>query len=254
MRPRFTLLLATLAALAAGPLRADTVAGWVAKARAYLGSESALNGVVSIHITGKLETTEGNPKTHTPEAVPTVTRSADIIFQKPYRQLITLSDAKLIETHALDDYEGWLKRANALNPSQWQVALLDAGQVKRLRANTWENLNFFAGLEKAGGRVELGGEESVDGMACVKLAFIHAEKIVFTRYFDKTSGRLVKTVTEDGGEIREVGESFVGGIRFPRQVINKSSDGRVTTITFASVVLNEPVSAERFAVPTLLGQ
>jgi hypothetical protein len=251
VRP-FVLLAASLA-LATASFGAEGADQVIARARAWLGSEKALNAVSTIHFKGTLETTAKVPsaedKTKLVDRV--LKLPAEIIFQKDYQQRITVTDAKVIETTALDGYDAWQKRANPANPSQWQVTLLDANQVKRLRANTWENLNFFAGIERKGGRVELGGDFTVDGVACVKLSFIHADNIVFRRYFDKATGRLIKTETENGGEIREEGEVVVNGVRFPRKVINRGANGLVTTISFDSVVLNERIPAGEFAVPAL---
>lgn len=225
----------------------------IAKARAYLGAERALEAVTSIHFTGTLELTETVPS----EADPSVTVErplrlpVDIVFQKPYQQRITVRSEKIVETSALDGYDGWQRRSDAQDSSRWQLTLLDPQQVKRLRANTWENLNFFRGIEKRGGRVEFLGETEVEGTACVKLAFIHAENIVFHRFFDRATGRLVKTETESGGEIREEGEMTVNGVRFPRRVINRTPDGKMTTIIFNQVVLNGAHPNSEFAVPAL---
>ncbi|MDI1320805.1 MAG: hypothetical protein PSW75_11540 [bacterium] len=240
MKHRLSLVLATLVVLTAGPLRAaDSVGAVLAKARAFLGSESALGAVGAIHFTGTLEV---DANTRLP---------VDIVFQKPFQQRITVTSPKLIEVTALDGYDAWKKRTNPTNSTEWQVTLLDAGQVKRLRANTWENLNFFTGIEKKGGKVQAGGEVTVDGVACTKLTFVHADNIVFSRYFDKATGRLVKTETENGTEIREEGEISAGGVRFPKRVINKAPNGAVTTITFDKVELNAPLAGAEFAVPTL---
>ncbi|HYC99897.1 MAG TPA: hypothetical protein VEB22_01615 [Phycisphaerales bacterium] len=225
----------------------------IARARAYLGAERALEAVRSIHFTGTLELTAQVPS----EADPSVTVDqqlrlpVDIVFQKPYQQRIVVRSEKVIETSALDDYDGWQRRSDAQDPSRSQVVPLDPQQVKRLRANTWENLSFFRGLERRGGRVEYQGEATADGVACAKIAFIHGENIVFYRFFDRTTGRLVKTETESGGEIREEGEMTVSGVRFPRKVINKTPDGKTTTITFEKVVINEVHPASDFAYPTL---
>jgi hypothetical protein len=238
MKHRVRLFLAILAVLSAGSLRAaDSVAQVLARARAYLGSESALNSVTTIHFTGSIEV---NATTRLP---------IDIVFQKPYQQRITMTGPQVIEVTALDGYDAWQKRTNPSNPSQWQVTLLDAEQVKRLRANTWENLSFFSAIEKKGGRVEAAGEASIDGVACNKLSFIHADNIVFVRYFDRATGRLVKTETESGAEIREEGEMTVNGVRFPRKVINQTPGGPATTIVFDRIELNTPVPAAEFAVP-----
>ncbi len=239
MKNRLFLLLAALATLPTGSLHAaDTVEAIVAKARAYLGSESALNAISTIHFTGTLEV---NASTLLP---------VDIIFQKPDQQRVTVTGPQVIEVTALDGYDAWQKRTNPANPVQWQVTLLDASQVKRLRANTWENLSFFAGLDKQGGKVQHGGDATIDGVPCVKLSFVHDDSIIFVRYFEKSTGRLVKTVTETGAEIREEGEMIIKGVRFPRKVINKAPNGTATTISFIRVELNQAVPAAEFAVPT----
>lgn len=240
MKLRLSVLLATLVVLSAGPLRAaDSVEQVIARARAFLGSEKALNAVSTVHFTGSIEINDG---TKLP---------VDILFQKPFQQRITVTAPKFIEITALDGYDAWQKKINPANPTQWQVTLLDAGQVKRLRANTWENLNFFTGLDKKGGNVLPGGEAAVDGVPCVKLSFVHANDIVFVRYFEKATGRLVKTETETGAEIREEGELVVQGVRFPKKVINKSPNGPTTTIVFERIELNVAAPAGEFAVPTL---
>lgn len=225
----------------------------ITKARAYLGAERSLEAVTSIHFTGTLELTESVPSEADPNvAVERPLRlPVEIVFQKPYQQRITVRSEKIVETSALDGYDGWQRRSDAQDPSRWQLTLLDPQQVKRLRANTWENLNFFRGIEKRGGRVEFQGEAEVDGTPCAKLAFIHSDSIIFLRYFDRATGRLLKTETEAGGEIREEGEMTVGGVRFPKRVINRTPDGKVTTIIFDGVVLNEAHPNADFAVPTL---
>ncbi len=232
----------------AGP--ADDV---IAKARAYLGSESALNSVQSIHFTGTLDHTEQVPSETDPNVLVErpVQLPVEIVFQKPSQQRITVRSEKLVETTALDDYDAWQKRSDAQDVTKWQLTLLDAQQIKRLRANTWESLSFFKGIEKRGGRVEYQGEETVDGIPCQKLAFIHSENIVFYRYYNKATGKLVKTVTETGGEIREEGEMIASGIRFPRRIVNKTPDGKVTAVTIEKVTVNEAFPDSDFAVPAL---
>ena len=253
MKVRSALVLTVLVALFAGPLGAQTAAQWIAKARAYQGSESDLNAITSIHFTGTLEATAKvpAPDDKTKQVDELVRLPADIVFQKPFQQRVTVTKPGAIETTALDGYDAWSRSINAQNPKQWRLSLLDGQQIKRLRANTWENLNYYAGLERKGGSTQLVGDATVDGVACVKISFIHADNIVFQRYFEKTTGRLVKTETETGGEIREEGEMTVNGVRFPRKVINKDANGQVQTLAIDKVVLNERVPASEFAVPDL---
>ena len=252
------LALVALLSLVAVPAFADARAAdqWIAKARQALGGDAALDSLQSIHFKGTLETTQRVPVD--PNAPQGATREEplrlgiDIIFQKPYQQRMILRSDKVIETTALDGYDAWIRRADATNESQWQLSLLDTAQVKRLRANTWENLNFYRGIDRRGGRVEVAGESTIDGRKCIKLVFTHDPAIVFVRYFDQASGRLVKTETENGGEIREEGEIVVQGLRFPKKLINRSPSGQIATITFDSVTINERFGAELFEVPMLV--
>lgn len=233
------LLLVAVLLSTAGLQGAETAGQWIARIRARLGPESALQGVTSIRYTGTLDTDGANQ------------RGLDILFQKPLKQRITLTSADLIEVIALDDYDGWQKRSNPKNPAQWQLTLVDAAQTKRLRAQVWDNLYFFSGLEKMRGSVRLEGDVTVDGVACVKLVFTYHENMVLTRYFERATARLVKVETETGTEIREEGEIFANGIRFPRKVVNRDKGGRATTMVFDQVILNESHAASEFAVPAL---
>lgn len=238
MNARLVLAVAALFATAVSTT-AQTAEQWIARARARLGSESALQGMTSIRFTGTIEVDGANA------------RAMDIIFQKPLQQRITLTSPELVEIIALDDYDGWQKRLNPKNPTQWQLTLLDGPQIKRLRAQAWDNLNFLRNIDRLRGTVKVGGEEKVDGVDCVKLVFAYYESIVLTRYYDKATARLVKTETETGVEIREEGEMFAQGIRFPRKVSNRDKSGKTVTMTFEKIVLNEAYPASEFAVPAL---
>jgi hypothetical protein len=255
MKVRLVFLWSALLAAPALPVLADAQTdSWIAKARAALGRDHALDAVRTVHFTGTLETVQQVPSSADPK-VPTdevLRLGIDIVFQKPYQQRIVLRSDKVVETTALDGYDGWVRRADATREDQWQLTLLDPGQIKRLRANTWENLAFYRGIEQRGGKVEFLGEENSEGKDCVKLRFSHADNISFLRYFEKNTGVLVKTVTETGGEIREEGETLINGVRYPKKLVNKTPDGKITTITFDSIKVNETVPDSEFAVPALL--
>jgi hypothetical protein len=219
----------------------------IAKARSYLGSEAALNGVKSVHYIGTLVTNDpANPGKETRAKM-------EIIFQKPEQQRIVATSETTVETTALDGYEGWTRVQAIGDAGKWRQTLLGSEQIKRLRANTWENLGFFRGIERIGGRVEEHGTQSIDGVTCQKLAFIHGPKIAFYRYFDPATGRLVMTETEGGGTIREKGEMTVEGVRFPKSIIttSKNAKGQMVTVTieFEKITVNEVFPAKLFAVP-----
>jgi outer membrane lipoprotein-sorting protein len=221
----------------------------IAKARAYLGSEEAIAAVKTIHYVGTLVTTD-------PADATKQTRAAiEIILQKPYRQRVTITSDKTIETTALDGYDGWTRITAATDPSKWQQTLLDANGIKRLRANTWENLGYFRGLEFDGGKVEDQGRTTVEGVVCEKVAFIHGTNIIFYRFFDVATGRVVYSETESGGTIREEGNITVDGLRFPKTIVtvskNQAGKAQTVTITFDKITLNETFPPNFFAVPSL---
>ncbi|PTX92444.1 hypothetical protein DB354_14000 [Opitutus sp. ER46] len=224
----------------------------IGKARAYLGPEAALNSVRTLHYIGTVVTTDpADPKKETRAAV-------EILLEKPDRQRVTITTEAAIEATGLDGYDAWTRTTSTADRSKWSQTLLGADQIKRLRANTWEHMAFFRGLEQRGGRVEDLGTATVDGIACRKVAFIHQPNIIFYRYFDIAGGRVVYSETDAGVTIREQGEIYTNGIRFPKSIItvqkNASGQSQTVALTFDRVIVNEPFAPEVFAVPALLSR
>jgi hypothetical protein len=241
--------IATCAFLLAGWAARAAEPAIIAKARAFVGAESALNALKSVHYTGSVVT--ANPADPSKQ-----TRAAlEIIFQKPAQQRITMTSDTVIEMTALDGYDGWQRFQDVKDNTKWRQTLLGTDQIKRLRANAWENLSYFRGIERVGGSIEDQGTKTIDGVTCQKIAFIHAPQIIFYRYFDVATGRLVLTETESGGTIREEGEIVVNGIRFPRSIVNTTKNAKgetqTATITFEKIAINETFPATLFAVPSL---
>jgi len=232
-----TLAIAALAiANASGATEADAI---IARARAFLGSEKALDSVRSLRFSGTIA--EG-----------TEMRGTIIItLKKPNQQRIerTIGDER--EVTALDEFDAWTRSENLKDPEDWRLTLLDREHIRRLQANNVENLNFFKGAERRGGVVEARGAEVIDGVSCEKVVFIHGPDIEFIRYFDKATGRLVMTETEKGGQIRERGEQIIAGIRFPKSLESTFGD-RSVVITFDSIEVNGDYPDELFAVPSVV--
>lgn len=219
----------------------------IAKARASLGTESALNTVKTIHYTGSVTITSGADK---PASV-----KVDILFAGPERQRVVVTAGKDLETTVLDGYDAWKKIEDTTDKTRWRLTFLSKDQIKRLRANTWENVSFFRNIERIGGEAKDLGPATVDGIACMKVGFIHSDEIVFYRYFDQKTGQLVLSETETGMTIREQGEIIAAGVRFPKQItsVAKNADGieQRVVMTFEQVTVNEAVDDSLFAVPTL---
>ncbi|HVW21875.1 MAG TPA: hypothetical protein VHC86_11740 [Opitutaceae bacterium] len=225
----------------------------IAKARAFLGSEEALSAVKSVHLQGTF--LAGDPQ----QAAKATPSSVDIIFQKPYQQHMIVSSKEGVRTLALDGYDGWERlQFPATNPNP-TLRLLIPDQIRVLRADVWENLGYYRGLEAEGGQVKDEGPATIDGVACEKIAFIHGWALdgtpnpAYYRYFDQATGRLVHTETSGGLEIREEGEQTVSGIRFPRRIVSSrkanGASSTETTLTLDKVTINEVFPASLFAVP-----
>lgn len=222
----------------------------IAKARSYLGAEADLQSLKSVEFEGTMETVEPGP-----DGGRAMKATLKIVFQQPYQQRIELTAEDRVEVTALNDFEGWQRIQTTAESQGSRLTLLGKDQIRRLRAYTWENLAFYRGLAERGGRVEDLGEADVGGVVARKVAFIHAESIVFYRYFDAATGRLVLTETEKGGQIREEGELIAGGIRFPAKIItvNKLADGttREVVVSFSRVAVNVSWPDRLFAVPPI---
>lgn len=241
------LCVVTLVCGLAAAARADATA-IIAKARTYLGGNDALNAVRSIHYVGSLTTTDD-----VDGAEKSFTSQIEIIFQKPYQQRIVLTKNDVIEITALDDYEAWHQTMDKNDPSRWRTELFQKTRVKQFRAGSWENLAFFVGLEQLGGTVSDFGAVVVDNKPAYKVGFVHDPAIVYVRYFDPTTGRLLLTETDQGVKIREEGEIVASGIRFPKRIINTTTAAggkeRVVTIDVTRVIVNEVFPGELFRVP-----
>lgn len=241
----------------------------VAKARSFLGPEATLVAVQSIHYVGTLVTTDPtDPKKQTRAAI-------EIIVVKPDKYRVTITSDKTIETTALDGYDAWSRVTAVGDPTKWQQTLQGGDGVKRLRANTRENILFFHGVEGEGGTIEDMGAATIGGVRCEKVSFVYSREtigfhffdvsnskqiytsptIVFTRFFDLATGRLVHTETEAGVSIDEQGEMIVSSIRFPKTIItvskNQAGQAQTVTITFDKITLNEQFPPSFFGVPSL---
>jgi hypothetical protein len=206
-----------------------------------------------VHFSGVLE-----PGSPTPAGAKRATAAIDIIFQKPNQQRILATGSDSVETTALSGYSAWQRIQDAANLSSWKrLSVLRPDQIKLLRANTWENLYFFKGIDQCGGHVEVLGSAKVDGQPAVKVAFVHEVGIVFYRYFDPATGKLLLTETEQGGSIREEGEIIVNGLRFPQKVTQtvKGVDAKgqpaeqKLVMTFDKITLNETFPEDLFDLP-----
>jgi hypothetical protein len=213
-------------------------------ARSYLGPESTLDGIQTIHYVGTLDRVDPAR----PAAVEHM--DLDMLFAKPMRQRLRATNGKLVLTTVLDGYDAWDWLVSKADPAHPRVKWLTANEVRQLRASTWENLYYYKAPD--GGAVDDKGPATVDGVVCEEVDFSHGGT-VYQRFFDRDDGRLVLTV-RGADSIRESGEIRVNGVRFPKTIvtITKRPDGREldATATFYTITLNDPVPAAEFASPS----
>lgn len=220
----------------------------IAKARAYLGTDAALDGLRSVHFKGRVVAANAA------EPGKDTTSTIEIISQKPDQQRVVAQSDTMIETTVVSGYEGWQRTQEITNPKNRRMVVFKPDAVKRLRAQAWENLSFYRGIERQGGRVEEMGTKTIDGIECLKVAFIHAPNVIFYRYFDPATGRLVQTETEDGGTTREEGENVVNGIRFPQrmQMTMRGPGGQSQSVVvhLDTITVNSTLSPDLFQMPS----
>ena len=244
-------LLAALvaAAVPALPARAAEPA-IIAKARAYLGPEAALNGVRTIHFIGRVAQ---RPAGQSGALSKDAGNRIDYYFERPWRERIAVSGGGAMVETALDDFDGWQRTTPPAGGGGPRLVLLGAAVTENLRADTWENLNFYRGLELAGGTVEDEGLVMVGGIACEKVVFTHSPASIYRRYFDLSTGRLVFTETAAGVIITERGEINAGGIRFPAAIETRqptaNGGAQVTVYSFDRIIVNEALPDSLFTMP-----
>lgn len=208
----------------------------ISRARAFIGTEAALEAVNSLRFRGIVTADTGD--THTIE----------IIIRRPMQQLVTetAQDRRIVD--GLDDYTAWRRIEPLERPGGGRLSVMSAPFTRLTRANVAQTLYYYRNLEAVGGTAAVEGEEEVDGVLCVKTVFTHPGNIQFVRFFEKQTGRLVLTRSTLGAEVREVGEMTVAGIRFPKE-LTTTIEGKVSRVTFEEIRVNEEFPDSLFAMP-----
>lgn len=248
--PRLLLALALGVQSLLPAVAAETAAAVIARAREFIGGDAALKKVQSLQFVGTHEiAVEGGDV----KAENRAFRSKiEFVFQKPMQYLMVRSDEKGRETVALSDYDCWVLFEEFADPSKTRLRVESPPRIRSLQANAFDSLNFFAGVEARGGTVSVQREDVLDGTPVVRLSMVHPGNVEIIRVFDKKSGRLVLTEMDGGFEIREEGEQWVNGVRFPTKVVSTTKRGGVTQrsiITIESLKVNEKVDPARFVMP-----
>ncbi len=225
------------------PLRGElTTDQIIAKARDYLGGDTQLRAVETIQFQGTFTTHEGDGK-----------GEILIYLKKPFKQRLDVIRAHdgIVETTAINDIDGWGRRANEKDAEDWTIRILSMGELKRMRANTFDNLNFYSGIEQLGGSIINKGIVNKEGKEAYLLHFKYDKTIHYKRYFDVNTGKLLGTINDKGIEIKDIDEIIVDGIRFPREQIRIEDGKKKDTLTFTKIVINAPLDDKIFELPSL---
>jgi len=211
------------------------------KTRTFIAKESKLTGVNSLRFMGTITDPSGE------------TGKIAISLRRPYQLVQTLERSNgIIEEFGLNDYEGWQKQYRADNPDRYGLAPLDVVRLRRLRANTFEGLNFFSTKTSFSRKIEYLGKQDLDGtqVEVVKILYGSAQ---FVRYFDVSTGELLLSEIENGERIQEQGEFLVDGILFPKHLITFRDGEQISRLEFQSIEVNPVLDDSMFTMPPLPG-
>lgn len=210
------------------------------KVRQYLGGDEKLRAIQTLHYIGSFESISSNESGR-----------IEIYLSRPMKQRVDVQTDKLHQVSVWNDYEGWITHTNK-STEQINLTFKNIDELKRGRAETWENLNFFSGIETMFGKVINKGLVKKDGRDAYLLVFRYDENIYYDRYFDPETFAIIATVTSDGEEVKELGEMIVNGIRFPRTVVRLKNGEIISTISFDQIYVNSELDPDLFEFPNLM--
>jgi hypothetical protein len=230
------------ALLASAALRAEPAV--IGLARAYLGPDSTLDGITSIHFAGTLDRLDPDH----PDKGP-IHAKLDMIFVKPSRQRQLVGMEKVSETTVLDGYDAWDRLQDNADATRYRLRWLARQRDQGPSRPTHGRTSTFSGDSGAKAPSRTWARKPSTASSASGSTSTTRPGIVFERYFDRDSGRLVLTVR--GSEtIRESGEIMVDGVRFPKKVVSTVEDG-VRARTWSRPSPSTSVVAERAAGPDL---
>lgn len=208
------------------------------RARATVGTEAALDGLVTLQLVGSLEPTD-------PE-MPSATLL--IIGRKPASQRLEIKVDDIVETTLLNGNKGCIIRSN-LNAGASQMRDLVGPERERVLYSTRQFFNFYRPDFKNGEKVRLEGIENHRGQRAYKLVYQYPEGLQTIRYFSVEDDTLVATITENGVESIGIGSQSAEGIKFPKEIEYYEGERKLHTILLHEVKVNKPLTAGIFEIP-----
>lgn len=211
-------------------------------ARATVGEEAALEGLVTLKMSGRIE--PADPKLPVARIL--------LIARKPCSQRVEVNVDNLVETTLLDGSSGCIIRSNLESVDERsQIRRMTAEEIRRMTFNTRQLFSFYRGHPKQVESVSYEGIEPRRGMDCHKLVYSYPQGISITRYFSVDRKELVSTVTDKNVENVEVGTQTVAGIRFPKRIEYYVDDKLLHTLVLETIEVNKPLQVGVFTVPAV---
>ncbi len=213
----------------------------VKRARATVGTEAALNGLVTLQMNGWIEPAESK--------MPSATIL--IVSRKPCSQRLAVTVDDLVETTILAGDSGCIIRSNLSDEHQRsQIRTMTYEELKRTTFSTRQLFSFYSADFKSGERISYEGIDQRRGLRCHKLLYSYPDGISTTRYFAVNDDMLVSTVTDKGVESVEIGEQIVAGIKFPKRVEYYQDHKMLHTVVLRDIQVNKPLKRGIFTIPT----
>lgn len=218
--------------------QAPSAAEIINRARATLGTEKALNAVVTLKMVGSLEPAD-------PE-VPAAT--VLIMARKPCSQRLEIRVDDMVETTILNGRTACIIRSN-LKEDTSRMRELTGGELERVRHSTRQFFKFYRPDFRNGERASHEGIVSHRDKRCHKIKYKYSDGLETIRFFSVEDDTMVATITENGVESVNHGRQIVKGIKYPES-IDYYEDGRMLhTIQFSEVHVNKPLTAGIFKIP-----
>lgn len=219
--------------------QAPSPADVINRARATVGEDKHLDGVVTMRMVGTLE--PADPK------VPAAT--VLIIARKPSSQRLEIRVDDLVETTILNGRKACIIRSK-LKDGASKMRELTGPELERVLHSTRQFFNFYRPDFKNGEKVAYEGIENHRDTRCHKIRYSYPKGLNTIRYFSVSDDTLIATITENGVESVGVGEQIVKGIKFPQSIDYYENGRKLHTIQLSEVQVNEPLQAGIFRIPS----
>lgn len=238
-RLRYVILFTAFSTAASLPAIPPSAGEIVARARAQLGEESALEDLVTLQIIGRI----------LPAAPDMPDAKVHLTARRPLSQRLEVKIDDIVETTIINGARSCMMRCNASVDDSHHMRPLSAKEAARLRFSTVNLFSFYRPDTRSGETLDYGGIVLHRGMRCHRLIYSCPDGSTSTRYFTVSNNRLISSLNCRGIETVESGEQSVGGIRFPRK-IDSFQDGRLLhTFLLEQILVNKPLRAGVFTVP-----